>query len=196
MNTSERDAWLKALLPGILTGVIYVFWFARPGFQQLSAASEEAARSRESIPAASVMYARKREVEELTRERDNAAKPKAPTAVFEPKPSHDRPLAIQKITEILSKRGMTLSSSKAADANGKGQSLPADATELSNRLIKEYGIAQPKLWVLEVSGTYTSMTGALKDLSTVDQMIVPVALDMEPSEGDESLLIWSLTVWM
>ena len=72
MNTSERDAWLKALLPGILTGVIYVFWFARPGFQQLSAANEEAARSRESIPSVSVVSARKQEVDELTARQDVA----------------------------------------------------------------------------------------------------------------------------
>lgn len=192
---NSRDTWLKAALPALLTGIVYIFWFMRPATQVLSTTQAEAQRLKGDVPPASQLDARLREVTELNAQRDKSAQPKLINVMFTPKAAHDRAASIQKLTEVLGQRGLVLSSSEVID-NSAEQVLPTDVDAISKKLVQEYGVAKPRLWRVKASGTYLSMTEALRDLGTIEQMIVPISVDMQAESEDEKNLIWTLTVWM
>lgn len=189
MKLSLREKWMAALLPAIVTGLIYQFGWMRT-------AKTDADGLRKQIqtqgPLAARTAALQHENSEHGRlERLLATRRQPPTGPGQ-LPDFNRTAALQQISKLCEAGGLTLLAS-SPDNGGK---LPPSVEQVAKFLVRPGDPAAPQVWRLDLQSSYAGMVELLDGLSEAPQLIVPLGVTMQPNADETQPLIWSLTVWM
>lgn len=193
MKMSARDKWLLAILPAILTAILYVFgkgWISEKALKDARLQSEKA-RAAMLQPA---VLAGKMKVlgelnDKLSDQRDLAAKLGESAKSVQLKPSGNRTETLKKISEMLNAKNLSLlNSARLAEGALKDSKHSA--------LAEQIGLPVPELWRMEIAGSYRNMLEAIDAMGASDSFIVPLSIGMEPLNEDAGTQRWSLTLWI
>lgn len=201
MTKSERDQWTLILLPAIVTGMIYVWGYARGANNALAAAKAMRAKVQQDAPEIARLGAKQAALEKL--EADLGQQKTKAASLLTTQTSlvgkygnpEAQTVALSRVSSLFSRWNISLvtssrvkeSSYKAVDDFCKKQKLDA-----------------PEFWRIEAVGTYAEMANAVRELSQTSEALIPVSLEMQsvggladPADSDEQALQkWTLILWM
>ena len=194
MKLSQRERWLAVLLPATLTGILYIYLYARP--QQFDIAGLKGSTSTKNGKPASFESLLQDNIK-LTKELD-LEKSRAETLKKRELQKGDAELAARRaqawktISSLLESNNLRLISSTRQSDASKAAGLAPD--------LKKWAVAQqkdqaPQLWRLELIGNYGDTRRALEALSTVPEFIIPVSLEMDAT-AQQTAAQWWLEVWL
>ena len=101
-------------------------------------------------------------------------------------------VTLQAITRLCESSDLTL---LAVQRDEQAQ-FPQILQSLAQALTEHSGAASPQFWRLELQGSYANMVRILDALSTIDELVIPVSLSMEPGVNGNSAAMWTLKVWI
>jgi hypothetical protein len=113
-------------------------------------------------------------------------------AVFKKNYTENRVVTLQAITRLCESSDLTL---LAVQRDEQAQ-FPQILQSLAQALTEHSGAASPQFWRLELQGSYANMVRILDALSTIDELVIPVSLSMEPGVNGNSAAMWTLKVWI
>ena len=194
MKLSQRERWLVVLLPATLTGILYIYLYARP--QQFNIAALKSGISTKAGKAVTFENLLKEQIA-LTKELDTE-KSRAETLKKREIQKGDAELAARRaqawktISSLLESNNLRMVSSTRQSDASKAAGLAPD--------LKKWAVAQqkdqaPQLWRLELLGNYSDTRRTLEALSTVPEFIIPVSLEMDAT-AQQTAAQWWLEVWL
>ena len=196
MNLTERDKWLCAALPALLTLAVYGWFFARPVLREnavlrfelrgqeppevrderLAIAREEGVRLAE-------------ELAELRAETDGMESP-AVAGASPVAAARNRAGVLRMLSDLCGPSGARLVSARRQERGGAGGGDGVGG--LLERM--KWTAAQP--WRLELRGTYGGMARWLEGLSELGVQALPTGLEMEPGTEAAQPASWVLDMWI
>ena len=193
---SRRDQWILAILPAVLTVVIYVWTYGR-GLQvnvnrlmQQTRAAEAARPSRETIATAQATLQHLRADLAAKAVPTVKAPPTAPALQFAPPAT-----GLQTITQILSRNQILVVSAQTADKSA-GVTWPGEASDFPKRIAERRNGAAPVLWSVDMIGSYEQVRQALEDIAAGDLCVIPQAIAMEWLAPEAAARHWTLWIWL
>jgi hypothetical protein len=193
---TARDKWILAILPAVLTVVIYVWTYGR-GLQvsvnrlmQQTRAAEAARPSRETIATAQATLQHLRA--EAAAKALPAVKvpPAVPAVQFAPPAT-----GLQIITQILSRNHILVVAAQTANKSA-GVSWPNEASDLPKRIAERRNGAAPVLWSVDMIGSYEQIRQALEEIAASDMCVIPQDIAMETLAPEASARHWTLWIWL
>jgi hypothetical protein len=194
---TNRDKWLLALIPAMLTAIFYVFSSGRTAQRAITDLQAQLAKEADT-PAPNVAGKQKALMalnERLAREKQHAAALKSAIAQL---PGLDATTAtrrtnvLQRVHELFSEKKLLLVKSVKLEHSSKG--VPSQTEALAKRLTEQAGAPHAEFYQFELNGDYPKMLDTLQALDRSGLFIVPVSISMEPLK--EGGLRWLLTVWI
>jgi len=190
LNLTPRDKWMCAVLPALLTGIIFQMALTHPLDRENEGLEKQ-------IKAQGPIAARQSALKQLDAEnaqlaRIAAEKRKGVQGGTEGKPGFDRTVALQQISRLCEDGGLILVSS-APDPSTK---LPATFADTAKILLKPTDSSQPQVWRLEMRGSYGEFLKFLNQLASVPSLVVPLNVGMQPDANEDNPIRWTLTVWL
>ena len=182
---TQRDKWLAAALPALLTLLIGWLFFLRP-------AGREIASLRQRVQNQGTLEARKALVANAQADRadlENAITSKRATPV-DAESVFDRNWALQQVSLLCAAHGLSLNKSAAEP----GAQLSPTLKDALHALTATD--ATPQVWRLELSGAYPNVVKLLEGLQKSKPLIVPLNLSMQTGKTERQPSIWVLTLWL
>ena len=194
MKLNERDRWLLAVLPAIVTAMYYIWSPGKRASQEHKAAEAQyqSALQTQLRPEALTANIKKLSDAEdkLNVQQDLAAKLKEaakPTAVL---PNVNRTEALQKVASILDHKQLGLLKRRRI-ANPERE----DAADSAVKLAGQLNLPAPEYWQFELTGRYSDMQDALEAMDKCGTFVVPIGIGMEALD-DAGTQKWTLTLWI
>jgi hypothetical protein len=199
MKTTARDKWLMALIPALLTGVVYILFSGQAAGNALTAARAGEKSAEAAVPApsalAAVQKALKAASDSLVLEKLRAAKllaAKPPQAVAEVEQGTG---TLRLLSQVVAEHKLSLIKSEKL-TDGKTKGVPESVLTLSKTMAERGTRPQPEFWLLKIRGSYQNMVAALQSLDQATLFIVPISVGMELPAVPGGELEWSLTLWI
>jgi hypothetical protein len=193
---TTREKWILAILPAVLTVVIYVWTYGRElqvsvnRLIQQTRAAEAARPSRETIATAQATLQHLR-ADAATRTLPVVeVPPTAPALQFAPPTT-----GLQTITHILSRNHILVVSTQTANKSA-GVSWPGEASDLSKRIAERRNGTAPVLWSVDMIGSYEQIRQALEEIAASDLCVIPQDITMETLAPDAAARHWTLWIWL
>lgn len=183
---TTRDKWLAAALPALITLLGGWIFVARPAARELATLRlrvENQGALSTRLAMAERAQLERGELEKLLNDSRNAV-PEA-DGVF------DRNLAMQQVSVLCTTHGLSL---RATSPEPNGKLSPA-FQEAAAALLRLPNATEPKVWRIELSGSYPGVLKLLRDLQKSKSIIVPLNLSMEASDDGRNPANWILTLW-
>jgi hypothetical protein len=182
---SNRDRWVAAALPAMLTLLVGWLFFLRP-------AVREAALMRQRVENLGALAARQALVPQAQAEQaglGQALEAKR-AASGEEESVFDRNHAMQLISRLCAAHGLRL------DHTGPepGAQLPAAFKEALPAF--DGSGTTPQVWRIEVRGAYPGILKLLGSLREVEPLIVPLGISMRAGKTERTPASWVLTFWL
>ena len=195
LKLTERDRWICAALPAILTVVLWFFLFARPlGRDGSGLRAELRAQEPPEMRAERFEWAQQEagplgeELQALRNSAETAAKEGASAADL------DSALARRAATLRGVSRRCEQSSVTLVRASAAGGSKTHGAA--NSKWLEQMHWTDAELWQLELQGTYESVLGLLERLSADNLSIIPVGIRMDPAVDEAKPMSWAVSVWI
>jgi len=187
MKLSMREKWMAALVPAIITGLIYQRFYQSPAQTDIEGLQKQI--QSQGPLTARVAASRDAEAEHGRLERLLAAKRKPETSG---RASFNRTAALQQISKLCETGGLTLLSS-SPQATAK---LPPSIEQVQGILVRPDEPFPPQVWRLELQSSYTGMIDLLDGIARAPLLVIPLNVGMQPDPDETRPLVWTLTVWM
>ena len=198
LKLTERDRWVCAALPAVLTFVLWFIMFARPLGRDVSGLRAELRAQDPPDVRAERLETARQEADPLMKE-SQALRNSAATAAKAGIAADDLDSALARraaTLRVLSRRceqaAVTLVRASAAD----GANAPGGAGTANRDLLDRMRWTDAAIWRLELQGTYEHVLGLLETLAEDDVSIVPVGIRMDPAVDEAKPMSWVLTVWI
>lgn len=194
MKLNDRDRWLIAVLPAIVTAMYYVWSPGKRVDQEHKSAEAQlqaAQQSKIKPEELSVSFKKLSDAEDrLHVQQDLSAKLKEAAKPTSALPKVNRTEALQKVAGILEKKQLGLLKRKRI-ANPEHE----DASDSAVRLAAQLNLPAPEYWQFELSGRYQDMQEALDAMDKCGTFVVPIGIGMEAFD-DGGNQKWTLTLWI
>lgn len=205
MNSAERDAFLRMLLPALAVVVLYFFGFNQQAqldaaYKILDGAKAAAVSEFEIIPVQQDLAEENAKHAGLQKEKEAMDARWTRLASLRSNDPFQRANALQQLTKMLWDRGLVPyeESPEAAAAGGSGQ-LPGSFDEMVRKIsVKKDGQSAPgptRLWRVRFYGRYSDVAATLAQLGSTDLALVPVGLTMSEAHPDTDWRVWTLLLW-
>jgi len=199
MKSSPRDKVLALILPAMLTGVCYIFFYYWPEQQTLGKQREQLLALRQKAPGVRMQLAQKQQqLEQVDGElkalQDDMAKLEDRWKWLAGSASADRLTAekIDQLTGLLIRHGLTVL--EIGPAKGDNQAQVPPALEAIAKRIGEKTGGQPPQYRLRLSGSYLGLLRVLEQVNDREPIAIPISLTMK--ENEEGFREWVLVVWI
>ncbi|MBL8797620.1 MAG: hypothetical protein JNM56_27215 [Planctomycetia bacterium] len=199
MTSSPRDKVLAMILPALLTGLCYLYFYYYPAQQTLNKQHDALLNLRRNAPNVRMQLLQKQqklaEAEaELKAVNDEYAQVEARWKALAGGPSSERLPAekIEQLTALLIRNGMTVLECKPAQ--GEGQANVPPALQAVAKRIGEQTGGKPAQYRLRVAGSYLGLLRVLERVNEREPVAIPISLSMK--EHEEGYREWVLVVWI
>ena len=193
MKWGPQDRWVCIILPPLLTAALLFRVLLRPLLMDVSALRASIPGQRALILPPETMdqfRAEQRQLEQTMAGEQRQVE--AAEAVFKKNCAENRVLTLQAIARLCESAGLTLLAMRKEDQAECPQVLQSLAQTL-----KEQGSAPaPQFWRLDLQGSYANMVRILDALSTMDRLVIPISLSMEPGKNGNGAALWTLALWI
>lgn len=190
-SLTERDKWLAAALPAMLTLLLGWLVFLRPAWRETSLIRQRVQNQGPLSTRQAQVAAVQVENAAIERALADTDEPKDPDA--EPAVTlFDRNWALQYIALFSARHGLSLNETSLEIA----AALPPALQQTAALLTKLPGGQRPQVWRLELTGNYPAMVKLLEDLKDVKPLIVPLNISMEAGKTERLPAKWVLTLWL
>lgn len=186
MNLSPRDKWMCAIIPALLTGLIYQYAFIHPVGVDIESIQK---RLDTQGPLAARQAALKQAEADHAQLLHRVADMKKPGIT---RLHFNRTAALQQISKLCESGGLTLVSS-SPDTAAK---LPPSIDQVASLLASPADSLPPQIWRLELQGSYPAMVEFLDGLGATPTLVVPLNLGLQPNAEDTRPLNWTVSVWL
>ncbi len=191
MKLTPRDRWICAILPALLTVIICQAAFTHPLARENEALTQQIrTQGPLAMRQAGLRQAESEHTqlaEALAKKRQNLIGGAAGGQL-----GFDRSVALQQVSKLCKDNNLALLSS-SPDATVK---LPAPMADMAKTLPATSESSAPRVWRLEMRGSYGDFHKFLHDLAAVPPFIIPLTLGMQPDPNEENPTSWTLTVWL
>jgi hypothetical protein len=205
MNSAQRDAVLRMLLPALAVVVLYFFGFNQQAqltaaYAQLEGAKAAAVSDEAILPVQQQLFTETAKHPGLKTEKDALEARWTRLASLRSNDSFQRANALQQLTKMLWDRGLVPYEESAETGNMGGGQLPGSFSDMVQKIsVKKEGQpvapAQQRLWRIRFYGRYRDVAATLSMLGDTDLALVPVGLTMSEAHPDTDWRVWTLLLW-
>ena len=185
-SLTDRDKWLAACLPALITLLLGWLFFLRPAERALSNLRQRV-ENQGSLGARKALVAN---AEAIRAELEKAIADKRSAPVEEG--VFDRNSAMQHVSLLCAESGLSLN----ATTHDRSSRLPPSLQEAISALTRTPNTTPPQLWRIDLSGTYPSMVKLLAGLQKSKPLIVPLSVSMQTNKNERKPVTWTLTLWL
>ena len=196
VTLTDRDKWLCAALPAILTLVVYSWVFARPVWRETAAMRAELRGQEPPAVRAEHLAAAQAESAQLAGDLADlrtAVEGMESPAVTGSQPgtaAQSRADTLRKLSGMCVPAGMTMISARKHAV--EGASAGNDIGKLLQQM--HWEVAEP--WRLELRGPFGGMLRWLDGLAAAGIQALPFGLDMAPGADDVPAASWTVDLWI
>lgn len=204
MNSAQRDAVLRMLLPAL--GIVVMYFFGFNEQAQLTAAYEGLAGAKAAAVSPMDIFPVQAELDGEIQKQVGLKKDKeamdgrwARLTTLRSNDPFQRASALRQLTKMLWDRGL-VPYEESADGGASGQAqLPGSFDEVIKKIsTTKEGTAPPaqaKLWRIRFYGRYGDVAATLSQLGKTELALVPVGLTMSEAHPDTDWRLWELLLW-
>lgn len=199
MKSSPRDKVLALILPAMLAGVCYIFFYYWPEQKILNSQQEQLIAIRQKAPGVQMQLMQKRQQlaqvdGELQALNDDMAKLEERWKALAGSASPNRLAAekLEQLTGLLIRHGLTVLEVHPAKGDELARVPPA-LEAIAKRIGAKSG-GQPPQYRLRLSGSYLGLLRVLEQVNDGEAIAIPISLTMK--ENEEGFREWVLVVWI
>lgn len=198
MDSAQRDAFLRMLLPAI--GVVVVYTFALNKQAELTAAQAALASAQaaavspnELFPVQAELAAENAKQDELKKQKQVVDDRWARLTSLRTGNAAQRAASLRQLTRMLWDRGLV--PYEESPHSGAAGQLPGSFDDVLRKLSPNATTSAPRLWEVRFYGRYRDVIDALSSLGDSDVALVPVGLTMSDAHPDTDWRMWTLLLW-
>ena len=197
MDTAQRDAVLRMLIPALGVVITYIGFFNKQAELTAAQASLQSAQAAAVSP--DDLFPVRMRMSDLSDEQALLRQEKTAMderwtrlAQLPTTNAGQRASALRQLTRMLWDRGLVPFEESPETASGQ---LPGSFDDVIKRISGSTAPSQSRIWRVRFYGRYRDVADTLASLGDLDVALVPVGLTMSEAHPDTDWRMWTLLLW-